>query len=469
MRRVRVRGIYATALTSRLTEADFDVVHPSPVIDDRFDSSFGTEEIDVDIDTTQERQGIEVWGTSDGVEHVTAEIGDVAVDTFSWEAVAPRGAIFDTEVLRTTRGGAIVSLGSGREGFLPFGSTENYLDDGDRVRVQVHDPQPPWSTDRPVVSPDIEAPGILASLVKGVDAQVVGTPDGRQEHELVRTTELLSTDIPDDWGVRWEYPAEDADVESLNAALSRVVERAESIDAELEADTATGNRIAKPTSGVWLWFGRESRFELDDHRATVTATMIGHHRIKAGGDGAGSAVDFAEHLGVDSDEFPFQAVTDVFGPDVGDQVTIRHGKPDGRCLTLGRGTVTDRSIEKTRITVDREMSTSGTYDGIGTDREPGDVATTRFAEGRWWYPTVYRADDGRMKGTYVNVATPIEIFPTTVRYVDLHVDVVKQPDGTVNVVDEDELEEAVTADDLTEEIAEKATAVATKVKNALEN
>ncbi|MFW6385191.1 MAG: DUF402 domain-containing protein [Halodesulfurarchaeum sp.] len=469
MTRVRLRGIYATALTRRLHEAGFDVVHPSSVIDDRFESSFGTDEVDIDVDATRDRQGIEIVGTPSGVETVTAELEGTAVDTFDWEAIAPLGAIFDAEVLRTSRGGAIVSLGPDREGFLPFGSTEEYVDDGDEIQVQVHEPKPPWSSDRPRVSPDVEAPGVLATLVRGADARVVGTPDGRPEHELVRTTELLSTDVPENWGVRWEYPAEDADVKTLDAALSRLVERAESIESALEADTGTEAPIAKPVSGVWIWFGRESRFALDDDRASVTATMTGHHRIKAGSDGAGSAVDFAEHLEVDADEFPFDAVTDVFGPTVGDEVTIRHGKPDGRCLTLGQGSVTDRSVEKSRITVEREMSTSGSYDGLGTERKPGDVATTRFAEGRWWYPTVYRTEDGQVKGTYVNVATPVEIFPSTIRYVDLHVDVVKRPDGTVEIVDEDELTEAVSAGHLTESIAEKASAVSTQVANALQN
>jgi predicted RNA-binding protein associated with RNAse of E/G family len=113
------------------------------------------------------------------------------------------------------------------------------------------------------------------------------------------------------------------------------------------------------------------------------------------------------------------------------------------------------------------MSPGGTYDALGTDREAGDVAVTKFKEGRWWYATVYRDADGERKGTYVNVCTPVEIFPDAVRYVDLHVDVVKHGDGSVERVDDDELDAAADAGNVPADLAEKARSVASAVENAL--
>jgi len=197
--------------------------------------------------------------------------------------------------------------------------------------------------------------------------------------------------------------------------------------------------------------------------------MDGHHRVKAGSETASGAVDFAESLGVETGSFPFDAVTDQFGPREGDTVALRHGKPDGRRITLGRGEVTDVDSEKGRLSVEREMTAGGVYDELDVEREAGDVATTRFTEGNWWYPTVYRADDGTVKGTYLNVSTPVEVFPNTVRYVDLHVDVVKHADGTVEVVDEDELQDCVDAGTVSPELAERALDVAERVRRAVEN
>jgi len=197
--------------------------------------------------------------------------------------------------------------------------------------------------------------------------------------------------------------------------------------------------------------------------------MSGHHRVKAGSTEASRAVDFVEALGTAADaadDFPFEAVTDTFGPVAGDTVALAHGKPDGRLIVLGRAEVTDRDPDGT-LTLRREMTAGGTYDALGVAREAGDVAITKVREGRWWYPTVYRGADGERKGTYVNVCTPVECFPDAVRYVDLHVDVVKGPVGDVRRVDDDELDAAVDAGQVSEALAEQARSVATSLENAI--
>jgi Ribonuclease G/E len=204
----------------------------------------------------------------------------------------------------------------------------------------------------------------------------------------------------------------------------------------------------------------------------VVETMPGHHRIKAGTEAASAAVDFVEAMcgaaaSVDGDlDLPFGVVTRQFGPRTGDRLGIGHGKPSGRLVSLGEGEVAEWDAAGT-VTVRREMSPGGTYDALGTAREAGDVAVTKFKEGRWWYATVYRDADGNRKGTYVNVCTPVEIFPETVRYVDLHVDVVKHGDGTVERVDDDELDAAEADGDVPSDLADRARSVASAVENAL--
>jgi predicted RNA-binding protein associated with RNAse of E/G family len=54
-----------------------------------------------------------------------------------------------------------------------------------------------------------------------------------------------------------------------------------------------------------------------------------------------------------------------------------------------------------------------------------------------------------------------------VRYVDLHVDVVRYPDGTIERVDDDELDAAVSSGAVTEALAERARSVATSLEKAL--
>lgn len=506
--RLRIRGIYTTALTKLALAGDATVVQASPPIQDRFDTEFPEVPEDARIETTADRQGISITGNPAAVSEVRAAVSGVGRDVLAWPDPAPNGAVVDGTVDRTRGGGAIVELPAGREGYLPFDAVDEYIDVGDQVRVQVRSPQPPWTDEKPVLGADIEVDGGLLWLRRGKEG-VSAVVDGDDATELVRSTELLDPEPPDGWEVRWKHAATEAGLDAMGEALAAAIEQAaelddaiastdgttntgdetsnsmddrESVGGESSDDTDTtaenANRatdapdhpvaVATPMATAWCWFGHEARFALDEWRRGVTPTMRGHHRIKAGSSAASSAVDLVEGVCPDAAEtFPADAVLDTFGPVVGDEVAIKHGKPDGQLFSLGQGEVTAVDRQEGQITVHREMQSKGTYDALGTERTPGDVAITKLKEGRWWYPTIYRDGDGESKGTYVNVCTPVELFPDSARYVDLHVDVVKRPDGTVERVDEDELEAAVEAGDVPDDLAEKARSVAAAVERAL--
>jgi len=468
---VRVRGIYTTAVTHLLLDAGHAVVQASEPIRERFDADFGDATHEVTVATTSDRQGVGVHGDADAVATVDGELRAVGRDTFAWDDPTPPGAIFDARVTDTLGSGAICDLGRA-EGFLPYSDADEYVDEGDAVRVQVRESAPPWVDHRAQLGTEIRADGGLASLVRGRDGVTVDTRDDAAGRELAGMTDFLSVEVPDGWGIEWSHAATRADMDALEAALERAVDRTDALtealgEASQSDDTETGLHAA-PTTGRWLWFGRESRFALDDARRAVAATMPGHHRTKAASESASAGVDLAEALcgSGEGSEFPFEVVTRQFGPVEGDFVEIEHGKPDGRAFSLGRGEVTDWDADGT-IAVTRTLSGGGTYDALGTPREEGDTALTKFREGRWWYPTVYRSADGDAKGTYVNVCTPVECFPDAIRYVDLHVDVVKLPDGTVERVDDDELDAAVDAGLVPDAAAEKARSVATSLERAL--
>jgi hypothetical protein len=465
---VRVRGIYATALTELFLRADHDVVQASPPIRRRFDEEFAVADHDVGVSTTDDRLGAGAVGDRGAVEAVADQLGDVARDALVHPDPAPRGAVFDAEVAETLGGGAVVDLGE-REGYLPFGAVDDRVEDGDRYRVQVVDPAPPWSDDRPELDVSLRAPAGLATLRDDRDGTVVDGRGDAAARELAGLTDLVDAEVPDGWGVEWGRAAAEAELDALRDGLTAAIEVAGDLE-DLPDDVEPTRRLAAPRATTWVRFNRECRFALDDLRRDVAPTMPGHHRVKAGSRAASSAVDFVESVAPDldgDDPFPFDACVAQYGPEEGDRVAIRHGKPDGRMFDLGRGRVSTLSVDDREVTVRREISGSGTYDALGTPRDRGDVAITRLREGRWWYPTVYKGEDGASKGTYVNVCTPIELFPDAATYVDLHVDVVKYPDGEVEVVDEDELQAAVEAGHLSEALAEQATAVAERMADAL--
>ena len=499
MARARVRGIYATALTARLLDDGHEVVDASPPIRRRFEAEFGTEPPDVRIETSADRQGVGASGDPDALDAVRGLLTGAGRDALAWPDPTPPGTVLDGEVTETLGGGAVVDLRVGddggatgapaaaTEGYLPYGEVDARVETGDAVRVQVRGSAAPWTDRRPELAGRLRVGGDLVALEPGSGTRV-DVRDDEAARELAGMLDLLDLDPPAGWRAVWRPPAVDADTEALTTGLDAAVEAAEGLraatgaDGEGGADDGTEDGLgvldergrlrdaplAAPNAGVWVWFGRESRGGLDDARRTATATMPGHHRVKAGSSDASAGVDLAEALcdpAADA-EFPFAVVADAFGPREGDALRIDHGKPDGRLITLGEATVTGVDADGT-VTVEREMSGGGTYDGLGVDREAGDVAETSLKEGRWWYPTTYRGRDGAVRGTYVNVCTPVEVFPDAARYVDLHVDVMKHPDGTVERVDDDELAESVAAGHTPEPLAEKARSVASALENAL--
>ncbi|GAB7009841.1 DUF402 domain-containing protein [Halorubrum trueperi] len=486
----RVRGIYATAITRLLLEADHGVVDASAPIRRRFDAEFPNAPPDVRVSTSADRQGVGAHGDPDAVETLRDRLTGVGLDALAWTDPTPPGAVLDGEVTETLGGGAVVRLrvGSDRgdgehksgptaEGYLPYGRVDDRVEAGDPVRVQVRESAPPWGDRRPELDGSLRVGGDLVALEPGSGTRVDVRND-EAARELAGMLDLLGLKPPDGWRAVWKRPAVDAGTEELKASLRRAVDAAENLDAAVDAAGGAGvldgsdrlgdGPIATPNDGFWAWFGRESRFALDDARREATATMPGHHRVKAGSADASTGVDLAEALcAPDPDSaFPFGVVTDAFGPATGDALRIEHGKPDGRLITLGEGTVTTVGADGS-VSVEREMTGGGTYDGLDVPREAGDVAETSLKEGRWWYPTTYRGRDGTVRGTYVNVCTPVEVFPDAARYVDLHVDVVKLPDGTVERVDDDVLRESVAAGDTPEPLAEKARSVASALESAL--
>jgi len=408
---VRVRGIYSTALTRLLSDHEvLSVVQTSDAIADRFEAAFPLVPADAGVETTGDRQGVGVVGREATVTAVADLLADVGVDTFVWADPLPRDAVFDGVVRETLGSGAVVDLGdgidpaaelgavaeTGGEGFLPFDNAADHVTEGDHLRVQVREPAAPWASDRPLLDTDLKLPGPLARLVRGASRR-----SGTGAADIV---DLIDADPLEGWHVRWGRLADDATFDALDDALAATNDRAETLEAAL-ADAADPGDAAPATvwagaATLWCWFGRESRFALDDERGEAVPTMPGHHRIKTGDDRASAAVDFAEAICGDTTrdedglDFPFGVATRQFGPREGDSVEIGHGKPDGRYISLGRGEVAEFDSGGT-VTLRRELTPGGTLDALGVDIEAGDVAVTKFKEGRWWYATVYRDADNQ--------------------------------------------------------------------------
>ena len=72
----------------------------------------------------------------------------------------------------------------------------------------------------------------------------------------------------------------------------------------------------------------------------------------------------------------------------------------------------------------------------------------------------YFSKDGKMKGEYYNVNTPVELYPFGARYIDLEIDVVRRAGERPFIVDREKLELLVKEGKISRPLEKKAVEVA---------
>ncbi|MEM1606589.1 MAG: DUF402 domain-containing protein [Candidatus Bathyarchaeia archaeon] len=231
------------------------------------------------------------------------------------------------------------------------------------------------------------------------------------------------------------HPNNSSESSSLPEILSEVL---------TEVNSLTPHQIIR----VDVEFPGLSKRKLDDIRSTVVPTLSGHHYFKAYGGKAATIVEMAEKLLEKG--YSIKEVEELFRecimreyPYRGSKLNIEHVKINGRVFQLGEARILEFNEEDQHVSLLRVFSSQGVYDGLKVPKESGDYAITRMKIGGLCFQTSYFSRDGEYKGTYVNINTPIEIYPGKVRYVDLEVDVCMWPDGRIQKIDFENLEKAV--------------------------
>jgi hypothetical protein len=138
-------------------------------------------------------------------------------------------------------------------------------------------------------------------------------------------------------------------------------------------------------------------------------------------------------------------------------VGFEHVKPEGETLKLREGEIL--SMESGKLILRRQFH-SGRYDGLGLEIQPTDYGITEVVDGAWSLKHRYFSERGTLKGEYVNISTPIELYPDRVRYVDLHVDVVRKEGKEAKTIDQDKLDSITQKGFISRKLRDKAMEVA---------
>ena len=452
---VMVRGIYSTALTKLFIDEGFNIVRPSKRISERFGLERNSESWDVLVEGSPRPFGVKIYGYREALEKVLSAATRIGHVVFCRSTI-PLGAVYNARVVESRARQSVVDVGEFR-GIVP-----GALEEGTVLKVSTIRPS---CQDVPKMYRGVAISGKYAILGKGLQPGVADRIDQRRTNQLLRLATSLSRR---GWGVYFIETAKYASPHELIEEVENLYEEIENID--------DGDEIGLVRDGLHaakLNYSFIDKRRLDLLRKSVTPTVLGHHYMRSLGHETAVLVKFAERLvmrGFDWEDIGMEMLRSYVSNEfnIGSFVTIYHYLPDGSYKELTPGKVVELGLDDMTITLHRTIrGEGGFYDGIQARKEAGDYAISRYKLGEMFSETRYYSAEGKLKGVYVNISTPIEFGRRAITYVDLRVDVVKTLDGKVLILDLEELELDVEKGRVPQETAVSALRLAEQIKEKL--
>ena len=431
-----ISGVYSSAVSKILVERGHIPTRLSKTLVDRL-GGLGAldDEPDVYIKDMSRWQGIVLIG--DGAKVMADEIVSEAKEAGVFYLPKSYGAVYKARVLERVRNGYIVDL-DGRRGLV---KSRLYETEVNAVQVT----------------------GYARSVSKVLLTDSVRIRSGGAEAvRLSRfSREFRESDLPGGW--KWRSQGSELEKED-------VLKKAQDIEEMvLSPEIPDGRCVLPGVDYVEVVLGLNAKKIMDGWRRKLVPTMDGHHYLKSLGPEYSALVDFAERVKElipdKFDELISQTIVRGVYPRSTEEIKIVHMKPNGIDIEYSPVYVVHSDAD-TIITKRRIMS-SGRYDGLGVERQPGDYALTEFKVNQWYYTTSYYRRDGAKIGEYVNINTQPEIAKGFIRYIDLYVDVVRKR-GEIKVIDKEELDGALADGYISKEVYDKANQVAEEVARLLE-
>lgn len=436
--KVRVRGIYATAISKMLADEGYILVDVSDVIVRRLGipPNKGLP-ADVTVKTdNDDASKILVIGHYEHSEAVARTIVGMVPATISYTSPIGLYATLVARVKGAQEGKCFVETPYGLAELVEYRECrEGNLLPVSVIRVPMH------PKDTIVVVPGARVVGDFAVVWKG--SRVMFSPHIRNKNRITELLSLSSKYVRQGLSIKWRSNSDEADLEAIAAELPRLVKQLEKV----EEKTREFRDISVVTNGeriTSIFLTYDAKLYLDSYRRIAVPTVDYHHMIKTS---RGLYKDIAELLdelsGHISSDLLKRAVRKFIAKVVEEvgEVSLYHRKLDGHYIKLGSANIAKISHEeRLELELLRRIGSGGVYDGLGLKKEPGDMIKTVVYEGSPYIVHYYFSSDGKLKGIYVNFNTKPEIvIPNIVEYVDLSIDLVRANDSPCELVDQEEL------------------------------
>jgi hypothetical protein len=437
--KAKIRGIYSTALTKMLLDNGFEIVQPSLTVKNRFGLPDNSAPPDIKIKDRYDLQGVRVLGTSDVVNAFQFILHSAFEDALTRKWRVTIDGIYNGKPIESDEDIVYVDISGNVIGRLP--KHELAIAEDKPLLVQVERRR--IGTKQPILTTKLKIVGTYAILAQnsrvGVSLRIRDLNKRAELYALAKTLAL------EGWGIIWREPSANQSRAVLENEVAELAEKVKILN-EKATHTEAPALLIEGLGFMDVEFPYFSKKSLDKLRASVAQTLDGHHFYKCCGGNVSAALEMAEKLlekeqNRNEVEESFKKQTLCEFPEEGSLVDVEHVKLSGLVFHLGQATI--ESLNGKQIKYSRIIQSDGFYDGLGVKKEAGDKAESETKIGEWCITTKYFSNNGEWKGTYINLNTPVEVYPKAIRYADLEVDVCILPDGTNKILDLEKLEKAL--------------------------
>jgi len=448
--KVKIRGIYSTALTKFLLNNGFKIVDPSNKINERFNTENSYDSANILLCDKNDMNGIIINGK--GSESLIEVLQGYFIDSVIRKIET--GTIYRGTIKKIDKNKNIifVNIGNNEEGILNLEEYWGFLRENEKVIVQLKG----IINGKKILSSKLRIFGDSLILIKEGFNKV--SKNIYDEEERKRLMNIANKIKIEGWSILWKSHAQGKPDLELVTEVNQLIQKEKDIRNKLNNIKEDG--IIERGSLVYIVdFGGISKQKLDNLRKSVANTVIGHHFLKAGG--YSMLTDFAESLNID-DNILTDKINKVLkeeGPKEGSYYEIIHKKANGRDIIM-KGTVI--KAEENEVLIRRNLRYGKFLDGLQINIDEGDYAITSIKPGSWTLTHKYFNKEGFQKGSYININTPIEVYPKFARYIDLEVDVIER-NNKREIIDLEKLEEIKKIKAISQELYDKALEIANKI------
>ncbi len=436
--KVKVRGIYSTAISKLLLDEKISVTQPAEAIKKALKIDDESKP-DVVIEDTETKEGVYIYGNN--VEEVIEVMKKrLKTSVFYREEI---GKIYCGIIKNTDQKSKsiIISLPNDEEGVLDLKSFWGYVKPGSKLLVQskgTYDGKIMLSTQLRIFGDNI------IIIKNGFTKMSKGIHSNEGKTKLYDIAKGLNLK---EWGILWVQGAEDKDENVLKEELEALQKKEAEINEKF-------NNCNEPTilyegmNKYFILFSKEDKSELDKIRKEVMPTIINHHKLKSAG--YTILTDFAESmLDKYSDEEIGKKINEVllrYGPVKEKLYRIAFTRLNGTSFRID-GVVSDLDIKDNEV---QKIS-------IKTRSEWGDRVYT-LEKDKMYIEIVKNGENERM------LVTKPEIFPKFTKIVTF--DITAKKDGEeVKVENENRLEKLNKKGEISDELKNQLSDVLNEMKS----